>query len=303
MSWLKVLRTVPFCGFYRRNFSTIITDRTEDALFDSLSEGGHVSVQKFLDALASNGIQKTDPRLREAMDQLRQVWRSQQSVGTIEALTLDRKQFGQVVRCDLALVSRALRQQFVIPDFVNFCKDIEEMYWKCKSIDSGKCASYIPQLARVDPSLWGVSICTVDGQRYSVGDTRIPFTIQSSGKPINYAIALEHLSSETVHSFVGQEPSGRMFNELLLDQDKKPHNPMVNAGAILICSLLLSLVQPRMFMSEKFDWILQQYRAMAGGQSPGFSNATFLSEREAADRNYAIAYYMREHRLVTSPLD
>ena len=136
----------------------------------------------------------------------------------------------------------------------------------------------------------------MDGQRFSVGDTRVPFTIQSSGKPINYAIALEHLGSETVHSYVGQEPSGRMFNELLLDQDKKPHNPMVNAGAILICSLLLTLVEPGMFMSEKFDWILQQYRAMAGGELPGFSNATFLSEREAADRNYAIAYYMREHR-------
>lgn len=296
MNWCKVLRTLPLSGLHRRSFSTIITDRAEDALFDSLAEAGQVSVFKFLDSLATNGIQKNDPRLKDAMDQLRVIWRSQQSVGSVEALKLNRDQFGQVVKCDLALVSRALRQQFVVPDFATFCKDMEEMYWKCKSIDSGKCASYIPQLARVDPSLWGVSVCTVDGQRFSVGDTRIPFTIQSSGKPINYAVALEHLGSETVHSFVGQEPSGRMFNELLLDQDKKPHNPMVNAGAILICSLLLSLIQPRMFMSEKFDWILQQYKALSGGESPGFSNATFLSEREAADRNYAIAYYMREHR-------
>ena len=90
---------------------------------------------------------------------------------------------------------------------------------------------------------WGVSICTVDGQRYSIGDTNIPFTIQSSGKPINYAIALSELGSDVVHKYVGQESSGRMFNELILDHEKKPHNPMVNAGAIIICSLLIRLIK------------------------------------------------------------
>lgn len=157
LSKLVALRSTPFqC----RCFSTIITDRTEDALFDSLAQDGRVSVHKFLDALSTTGILKNDPRLRESLDQLRNIWRSQQSVGTMDALLLDRKQFSQVVKGDLALISRALRQQFVVPDFAAFCKDIENIYWKCKSIDSGKCASYIPQLARVDPSLWGVSICT-----------------------------------------------------------------------------------------------------------------------------------------------
>lgn len=28
----------------------------------------------------------------------------------------------------------------------------------------------------------------------------------------------------------------------------------------------------------------------------GFNNAVFLSEREAADRNYALGFYMREHK-------
>ena len=88
-----------------------------------------------------------------------------------------------------------------------------------------------------------MSVCTVDGQRFSIGDTRIPFTIQSTGKPINYAIALSELASDVVHKYVGQEPSGRMFNELVLDPACKPHNPMVNAGAIVVCSLLLKLIE------------------------------------------------------------
>ena len=87
------------------------------------------------------------------------------------------------------------------------------------------------------------------------GDAEVPFTIQSSGKPLNYAIALSELGADTVHQYVGQEPSGRMFNELVLDHNRKPHNPMVNAGAIIIASTLLNLIEPEMRASEKFDWV------------------------------------------------
>ncbi len=51
-----------------------------------------------------------------------------------------------------------------------------------------------------------------------------------------------------------------------------------------------------MRVSEKFDWICNYFKAMSGGEYLGFNNATFLSEREVADRNYSIAYYMKEHK-------
>jgi glutaminase len=41
-------------------------------------------------------------------------------------------------------------------------------------------------------------------------------------KPLTYAIALNELGQDTVHQYVGQEPSGRMFNELVLDHNSKP---------------------------------------------------------------------------------
>lgn len=126
-----------------------------------------------------------------------------------------------VINDNLALIAKAFRNQFVIPDFQGFTKDIEEIYWKCKSNTDGKVASYIPQLARVNPDYWGVSICTIDGQRFGIGDTNIPFTIQSCSKPLTYALALEKLGAKTVHQYVGQEPSGRNFNELVLDYNSE----------------------------------------------------------------------------------
>ena len=101
------------------------------------------------------------------------------TVGSIETLRLDRESFKVAITDNIVLISKAFRQQFVIPEFQTFCGHIQELFWKCRDLKGGKVTAAIPQLARVDPKLWGVSVCTVDGQRYSIGDTMIPFTMQS----------------------------------------------------------------------------------------------------------------------------
>ena len=126
-----------------------------------------------------------------------------------------------MIEPNIVLIARAFRHQFVVPDFLGFTKDIEEIYWKCKSNTDGKVASYIPQLARVNPDYWGVAVCTIDGQRFAIGDVHVPFTLQSCSKPLTYALALEKLTQKVVHQYVGQEPSGRNFNELVLDHNSK----------------------------------------------------------------------------------
>jgi len=111
-----------------------------------------------------------------------------------------------------------------------------------------------------------VSVCTVDGQRFSIGDTGVPFTLQSSSKPFTYAVCLNELGRDVVHKYVGQEPSGRVFNELTLDAENKPHNPMLNSGAIMSSAILLNLVHPDMKLSEKFDFVTDYIKRMAGGE-------------------------------------
>ena len=71
----------------------------------------------------------------------------------------------RVIQSDFQLISKAFKNQLIIPEFPDFCKVIKEIYEDCKQINTGNVASYIPQLARYDPSNWAVSICTVDGQR------------------------------------------------------------------------------------------------------------------------------------------
>ncbi|XP_016957586.1 glutaminase liver isoform, mitochondrial isoform X3 [Drosophila biarmipes] len=272
----------------------------EDVLFDMFAseETGLISMGKFLAGLKTTGIRRNDPRVRELMDNLKKVHKlnNYETGSSAETQHLNRETFKAVVAPNIVLIAKAFRQQFVIPDFTSFVKDIEDIYNRCKTNTLGKLADYIPQLARYNPDSWGLSICTIDGQRFSIGDVEVPFTLQSCSKPLTYAIALEKLGPKVVHSYVGQEPSGRNFNELVLDQNKKPHNPMINAGAILTCSLMNALVKPDMTSAEIFDYTMSWFKRLSGGEYIGFNNAVFLSEREAADRNYALGFYMRENK-------
>uniref|UniRef100_H0UYC8 glutaminase n=1 Tax=Cavia porcellus TaxID=10141 RepID=H0UYC8_CAVPO len=160
-------------------------------------------------------------------------------------------------------------------------------------------AAYIPQLAKSNPDLWGVSLCTVDGQRHSVGHTKIPFCLQSCVKPLTYAISISTLGTDYVHKFVGKEPSGLRYNTLSLNEEGIPHNPMVNAGAIVVSSL----IKMDCNKAEKFDFVLQYLNKMAGNEYMGFSNATFQSEKETGDRNYAIGYYLKEKKCFPKGVD
>uniref|UniRef100_A0A452V0G9 glutaminase n=2 Tax=Ursus maritimus TaxID=29073 RepID=A0A452V0G9_URSMA len=260
----------------------------EDLLFYTIAEGQEkIPVHKFITALKSTGLRTSDPRLEECMDMLRLTLQT-----TSDGVMLDKDLFKKCVQSNIVLLTQAFRRKFVIPDFMSFTSHIDELFESAKKQSGGKVADYIPQLAKFSPDLWGVSVCTVDGQRHSIGDTKVPFCLQSCVKPLKYAIAVNDLGTEYVHRYVGKEPSGLRFNKLFLNEDDKPHNPMVNAGAIVVTSLIKQGVNN----AEKFDYVMQFLNKMAGNEYVGFSNATFQSERESGDRNFAIGYYLKEKK-------
>lgn len=110
----------------------------------------------------------------------------------------------------------------------------------CRAIDGGEVAAYIPELRRVDPQRFGVAICTTGGEIEAAGDQG-ELTLQSMCKPLLYAAALDALGMLRVLAQVGVEPTGHKFDSILrLDAGRhRPHNPMINAGAIATASLLV----------------------------------------------------------------
>ncbi|KAK9528706.1 hypothetical protein VZT92_012855 [Zoarces viviparus] len=260
----------------------------EDLLFYTITEGKEqVPVSYFTSALKKTGLHPSDPRLKDCMEELRQV--EKDSLGEV---MMDRDLFHRCVGGNIVLLIQAFRKKFIIPEFDVFAQKINQIYNRVQSQSDGRVADYIPQLAKFSPELWGVSLCTVDGQRHSVGDTKLPFCLQSCVKPLQYAIAVHEMGTERVHRYVGMEPSGLKFNMLSLDDEDKPHNPMVNAGAIVISSL----IEPRSNKAEKFDYVMEFVKKMAGQEYVGFSNAMFQSEKETGNRNFAIGYYMKEKK-------
>lgn len=204
---------------------------------------------------------------------------------------IDYRSFCEIIRPSILLAERALQGNMVIRDFDEFCRHITDIYEATRPNEAGKVADYIPQLARVNPDQFAVSLCTVDGQRLSRGDAQVDFSVQSTCKPINYCMALQIHGEQLVHSHVGREPSGRGFNELTLNHEGRPHNPMINAGAIMCVSLLRRPGEAN--VADRFDMVMDTWKRLAGGSKVKFSNSVYLSEKTTADRNFALGYFMR----------
>eukprot|EP00126_Sphaerothecum_destruens_P015851 Sdes_comp9919_c0_seq1m1459 len=239
-----------------------------------------MSKKEFLSELSSAGILLSDSRLLPTL----QVFQKHPS-DLVDKLTVI-----EALQENHRFIRRVLINELAIPEFPHFCQELEHIFHQTQFPNEGELATYIPQLARVDPSKYGVSICTVDGQRWSMGDSNVDFCVQSTCKPVNYALAMDEHGCDYVHNFVGREPSGTSFNAITLSKNGKPHNPLINAGAIMTCSM----IKPLMDLADRFDFVTNMWSRLGGGGKPGFSNATYLSERNTADRNFALAYYMRK---------
>nr|XP_034959519.1 glutaminase liver isoform, mitochondrial isoform X4 [Zootoca vivipara] len=262
--------------------------RLSDLLFYTVAEGQEcISVHKFTSALKGTGLWTSDPRLRDCMNLLQKATQEPSAGGL-----LNRELFRRCVSSNIVLLTQAFRKKFVIPDFQEFTSHMEQIFESSKGLQEGKVADYIPQLAKCNPELWGVSLCTVDGQRYSMGHTKTRFCLQSCVTPLKYAVAVSELGTDRVHQYVGKEPSGLRYDTLSLDEEGIPHNPMVNAGAIVISSLIRMGCKK----AEKFDYVLDYLKKMAGNEYVGFSNTTFQLEKETGDRNYAIGYYLKDKK-------
>jgi glutaminase len=150
----------------------------------------------------------------------------------------------------------------------------------------GNVADYIPELFKAPADGFGITIVTIDGNVYSAGDSQCEFTIQSMSKPFTYGYALQLLGRENVLAKVGVEPTGEAFNSIILDDEhNRPFNPMVNAGAIAVASLLIG-------SRERPSVAPEALLGAFAGRDLTVDMNVMRSEHKTGHRNRAIAYMM-----------
>jgi len=178
-----------------------------------------------------------------------------------------------------------------------FRKTLNEIHAKYAGLADGKLADYIPELTLANPNWFGISVVTVDGQSFDVGDFEQLFTIQSVSKPFVFGMALADQGREAVLKKVGVEPTGEAFNAIVLDEkSNRPFNPLVNAGAIATADLIQGKD-----LSDRLKKLLATFSAYAGRELR-IDNAVFLSERITGHRNRAISHLMLNFGMVSEQI-
>ena len=166
--------------------------------------------------------------------------------------------------------------------------------------DRGEVATYIPELARVDPKAFGLVVIDADGNVAAGGDSDAPFSIQSISKVFTLTLALGK-AGDRLWQRVGREPSGSAFNSVVqLEYERGiPRNPFINAGAIAVTDLILSGHHPREVLGE----ILRFMRFLADDPSIAIDEKVAASEQRTGFRNYALAKYMKAFGVLDNPVE
>ena len=166
--------------------------------------------------------------------------------------------------------------------------------------ERGTVASYIPELANIDPNQFALSICFKDGEQINVGCSQTDFSIQSISKVFTLAIALGRIGHQ-LWERVGQEPSGNAFNSIvqLEAENGIPRNPFINAGAIITTDAILSGKTPRDALAELLHFV----RTASGDDNIYINEIVAESEKKTGHRNYSLAHFMKSCGNINNDID
>lgn len=182
---------------------------------------------------------------------------------------------------------------------------LHELIEQCRpDTQNGKVASYIPALSKADPNALGVYILDRNGLHAQGGDSKVRFTIQSIIKPILLLLALMDNGEEYVRSRVGVESTGKPFDAINISESISQEilsehiNPMVNMGAIVMCTLIKGENY-----RERFDRLLELTRTLANNPQIDVDEEVYLSEKATGNKNRALAFLMRSCGLLDGEVE
>ena len=182
---------------------------------------------------------------------------------------------------------------------------LNELIAQCRpDTRNGKVANYIPALSKADPNALGVYILDRNGLHSQGGESQVRFTIQSIVKPILLLLALMDNGEEYVRSRVGVESTGTPFDAInisdaITQEILSEHiNPMVNMGAIVMCTLIKGESY-----QERFDRLLALTRTLANDPQIDVDEEVYLSEKSTGNKNRALAFLMRSCGLLDGEVE
>jgi glutaminase len=164
----------------------------------------------------------------------------------------------------------------------------------------GNVATYIPALAEVDPRKLGFALALKDGSVFSAGDAEEPFSIQSISKVFTLSLALQHVGA-ALWNHVGREPSGSPFNSIVqLEAEKgRPRNPLINAGAIVVCDQLMD----RHSADDTMGLILDFLRDRCGSADIKIDERVAMSESKFGSLNRSLAHFVAAFGNLKNPVE
>jgi glutaminase len=165
---------------------------------------------------------------------------------------------------------------------------------------SGKVATYIPALAKVDPDKLGIAIADREGRVWGAGDCGEPFSIQSISKVFTLALALDRVGA-SLWDKVGREPTGSAFNSIVqLESERgKPRNPLINPGAMVVTDQLIGDRDADAAIGD----LLALLRAQSRDDSVTVDEEVASSEARTGARNRSLAWFMKSFGILGNEVD
>ncbi|UYW02395.1 glutaminase A [Flavobacterium agricola] len=160
--------------------------------------------------------------------------------------------------------------------------------------DSGAVATYIPELAKVNPNKIAFSVVKPNGDVVNVGNIDQKFTMQSISKIVALFIAVKQYGENDFFKRLGYYGTDKPFNHFAnLDNGGKPLNPMMNAGAILTTAMISNEGE------DGYLRIRDMVRYITKNNSIDYNHAVYQSERETGHRNRGMFHILKNSELIT----
>lgn len=182
---------------------------------------------------------------------------------------------------------------------MNYQKIIDDLYLKYKNAENkGRTVSYIPELKKVDSNKFGINLHTLTNQNFGTGDFQEKFSIQSISKVFALTLALKYVGDD-IWKRVGVEPSGNPFNSLVQLEFEKgiPRNPFINAGALVICDILITR------LNDPKTELLNFVRELTNVPDIYYNGKVIASENKHGYTNIALANLMKSFGNIKNDID